>query len=155
MRLVPHDQNTGGFFVCVLEKDSNGSAEASTSMLDIVLARQQKQASASTASTVQTTTGASKGEKRAASPSALEDQEGKKVKLGGGEDGVTVSESADGQAGAADRQGQEDGVDSSTAAVSVKPQQVKQPKKEKANWGYKEDPYVFVDPAHAEIESLV
>ncbi|GFZ46615.1 Multisite-specific tRNA:(cytosine-C(5))-methyltransferase [Saitozyma sp. JCM 24511] len=77
LRLFPHDQNTGGFFVCVLQKSSEAKSSAKPSV--------SKAADAEATPAVPVTAAAEEGEsastlKRAASPSAPDGPESKKVK---------------------------------------------------------------------------
>ncbi len=106
MRLVPHDQDTGGFFVCVLQKaghtsDNDPATEPAIELPPVLSLDEVVVADESGASSL----------KRAASPSA----------------GASSSE--------AKRTKQE-------------------PKKPKRDLGFKEDPYSFVDPSHAEVRSI-
>lgn len=116
MRLVPHDQNTGGFFVCVLEKEAN--------------LRSSEQSSAAA--------------KRAASPSTPEiAREGKKVKSDPGAEAVDASLNLD--------QHEEVPVKEESVDTDKKEEAGK---KEKRDWSYREDPFSFVDPEHAEVQLI-
>nr|XP_031858166.1 uncharacterized protein CI109_006408 [Kwoniella shandongensis]KAA5525238.1 hypothetical protein CI109_006408 [Kwoniella shandongensis] len=115
LRLLPHDQNTGGFFVCVLEKRaSKNSAPATT----------EEPTSSSSL-------------KRPASPAAPQAAETKRAR-----EKSPVAESSSGVATPA-----EVSTPATTASGPAK--------KEKRDLSFKEDPYSYVDPEHAEIKSII
>jgi multisite-specific tRNA:(cytosine-C5)-methyltransferase len=129
MRLVPHDQDTGGFFVCVLEKlvdAPEGEAVAElppVPALDDVIMADEKGASTL---------------KRSASPSGIEgaESEAKRVK-------------AEGEAEPAEESAKTEAAPEKKAGPS------RTPKKVKKDASFKEDPYSFVDPNHEEVQSIV
>lgn len=109
LRLLPHDQNTGGFFVCVLEKAAEPSASTSAPKVDIDSLPEPGDVEA-------TDEKGTLSLKRALSPSAEgAETETKKAKV----------------PGAAPR------------------------KKERPDLGFREDPFSFIDPAHAEVGIIV
>jgi len=116
LRLVPQDQNTGGFFVCVFEKAGDAKTEAPSTELPPVPSAEDI--------TVADETGSSTL-KREASPSGIEDaeREAKRSKPAEGEQ--------------------------KKAGPSITT------KKKRPDPMFKEDAYSFVDPNHAEVNSIV
>lgn len=108
LRLLPHDQNTGGFYVCVLEKKAAPEAPAANAT------KVEKVDIASLPTPDEVIAIDEKGSlplKRAASPSA-------------------------------------------EAAAAPKKLRSEATKKEKRDLQFREDPFSFVDPTHAEIDVL-
>ena len=130
MRLVPHDQDTGGFFVCVFEKASDAPEDEPEvelppvpSLDDVVVADEKGAQSL----------------KRAASPSAIEgaETEAKRAKQEGEVEGAAVPA----------EEKVEDKSEKKVAPAKAK--------KVRRDMSFKEDPYSFVDPNHEEVQSIV
>ncbi|ORX34458.1 S-adenosyl-L-methionine-dependent methyltransferase [Kockovaella imperatae] len=112
LRLVPHDQDTGGFFVCVIEKIGAAETEPANVELsvpppldDVVVADE---------------TGTSTSAKRAGSPSI--------------EEGSSKRSKSEPEASGSKSQAQS--------------------KRQKRDIGFREEPFSYVDPDHAEIKSI-
>ena len=106
MRLLPQDQNTGGFFVCVLLKAGEPAGGSPTFALPVELPSVPRLDNVMVADE-----SGSSSLKRAPSPSTTaEGSESKKPK-----------------------------------------QELKKPKRD---LGFKEDPYSFVNPSHAEVQNM-
>jgi multisite-specific tRNA:(cytosine-C5)-methyltransferase len=141
MRVCPHDQNTGGFFVAVLEKDDGTDMEIAEGMaLGMVRAMAKKDANKETTSSSDSATA-----KRTLSP-ALEEPASKRLKADAVADDAFVSGTvtplpvgddaiSGGEASAADDKRQEVGTPGGAP--------------------YREDPMVYVDRSDAQIQSIV
>lgn len=142
MRLLPHDQNTGGFFVCVLEK-----------AMPVETAAKAAKTAASKPAEAKDVESATNATKRAATPSTPEGaRESKKAKAEG--------DAVEGEAAQVEGEAVADG-DSVKAEIVDADGDVAEPiveeaatKKEKKDWSYKEDPFSYVDPAHAELDAI-
>ena len=123
---MPHDQNTGGFYVCVLQKASSGSA-SSTNAAD---ADAEADVGAST----------SAGVKRALSPSAEDrDVAAKKEKL----------------AEAADESAPASGTATPIPTAATTAAEGAEGKKRKQDWSYREDPFAYAPETDPELMSIV
>jgi multisite-specific tRNA:(cytosine-C5)-methyltransferase len=138
---VPQDQNTGGFFVCVLEKASDAVIEEPSEALpeipplvDVAVADE---------------TGSSRL-KRAATPTGIEGQEleTKRSKSDAAETEMQIEAVADPE------EAMTNGVE-----VQSKPKQQKNAgsskKKEKRDLSFREDPYSYVRADHEEVDKIV
>lgn len=111
MRLLPHDQDTGGFFVAVLERA--GASQTSS------LKRQ--------ASPVEGEAEIKRAREKSPAPAASAE-----------------AEAAPAAAAAA-----------AAAESAVKAEKPVTTKKEKRDNSFKEDPYSYVDPSHAEVKAIM
>ncbi|MCO5589742.1 hypothetical protein L7F22_043710 [Adiantum nelumboides] len=128
MRILPHDQNTGGFFVAVLEKDDGSEPELSEGMAHgMVRAMEIKDAALVKSGEAESTV------KRPLSGDEEEDSN-KRIKT------------ADGLAAEVNGAGPSNGV-----AVEKKPEDIGQP----GGAPYREDPMVYVDQNNEQSQSIV
>ncbi|KAL7418626.1 tRNA (cytosine-5-)-methyltransferase ncl1 [Cryptotrichosporon argae] len=149
LRLLPHDQNTGGFFVCVLQKAErvDEAAKAHAPAVDIAALPEPDLSDVA----VLDESGRA-GAKRALSPSpSKEEAATKKAKAEGGGEGEVMTE-AEGEVAPAEVK--EDDAGKGKASETEKPAQ-QQGKKVKRDTTFKEDPFAFVDPAHEEVQKVI
>jgi multisite-specific tRNA:(cytosine-C5)-methyltransferase len=142
MRLLPHDQDTGGFFVCVLQKSSTAQTTSTPSIplpeVDTSEPITIADESGSTSTTL----------KRALSPQT-EEREGKKVDMG---ENKVQEEKV--EAGA--EEGKEEvEVEVEKSKAKGKPQGKGKEKKVKRDLSFKEEAFGFVDPTRPEVKSIV
>lgn len=135
LRLVPHDQNTGGFFVCVLEKGSDAIIEDPSTDLPEVPALDDVAVADE---------GGSSRLKRSGTPSGIEGSEAdaKRVK-------------ADTEGPAVDAEVSEVKEEQAVAPKVEKKAGPSKQKKVKRDLSFREDPYSFIKPDHVEVGSVV
>lgn len=136
LRLVPHDQNTGGFFVCVLSKGEDAIIEEPAADLPEVPPMEDVEVADE---------GGSSRLKRSGTPSGLEGSESgtKRAKVDGADD-------ADEEQTPGDAAKTEETV---ASAAGKKAAPVKQ-KRVKRDLSFREDPYSFIQPDHVEVGKI-
>lgn len=128
MRLVPHDQNTGGFFVCVLEKAALPLRNQATGS----------------------------GNKRALSPSADADREAKKEKVSTPTDEILEAAASDVPEPEAEQPTPDVSIPATPAvdATSAIPSASNKFKR-RHDGSYREDPFAYASPEDTEVQSIV
>lgn len=152
LRLAPHDQNTGGFFVCVLEREE-GESKITGPHAAVQNARE-----AAATETVKTESGSIEvdisGEqsvKRARSPSPSAEDSSKKAKV----EEATVEPVAAAEASTSTSTSTASKT-ADGAATPILPLTEKQLKrKEHQNGGFKEDPFFFLKPDDPEMDACI
>jgi multisite-specific tRNA:(cytosine-C5)-methyltransferase len=157
--LLPHDQDTGGFFVCVLEKA--GPAVPSLEEAETTVpSAPETPAEPTTDAIVADEAGVNL--KRAASPVDVDAKRARQVS-------PAKVENTDAGAAAAPKDSQGEVKEETTGTQPLPPKPVKREpptpasqkaeakkiKKERKDLGFKEDPYSFVNEKNEEVEKIV
>lgn len=140
LRLLPHDQNTGGFFVCVLQK--KGTSEPTVVPASSLVKREQK----------------SKFEepKPAAAPAAAPAAEAAAAEPMAEDkpDVAAADAAAEPAAVPAKRELSPSAEESEAKKLKSDAPLAPQDKKAKRDLQFREDPFGFVDPSHPELETV-